>query len=177
MKKLPGFKTDFESTDKVLPLHQYLWSEISRQWNHIPLIFFFEICTEEPFASWILSNRGNIKDSILLILLKCIVAGFSNGNESFTVWLFSNYEPLNMQFHFLRYLNYSVFHETFVKKFLKKLSCFSWNFKTPFQDVVYYWNLGCLTLWYWNETRLHLKLLLGFSAETVRTCVNDIQVK
>ena len=23
MKKLPGFKLDFESTDKVLPLHQY----------------------------------------------------------------------------------------------------------------------------------------------------------
>ena len=139
------------------------------------LWFFFEICTEEPFASEILSNRGNIKDSILLILLKCIVAGFSN--ESFTVWLFSNYEPLNMQFRFLRYLTYSVFHETFVKKFMKKLSCFSWNFKTPFQDVVYYWKLGCLTLWYWNETRLHLKLLLGFSAEPVRTCVNDIQVK
>ena len=41
MKKLPGFKIDFESTDKVLPLHQYLWSEISRQWNNGPLIFFF----------------------------------------------------------------------------------------------------------------------------------------
>ena len=30
----------------------------------------------------------------------------------------------------------------------------------------------CLT-----ETRLHLKLLLGFSAEPIRTRVNDIQVK
>ena len=28
MKKLPGFKIDFESTDKVLRLHQYLWSKI-----------------------------------------------------------------------------------------------------------------------------------------------------
>ena len=27
MKKLPGFKTDFESTDKGLPLNQYLSSE------------------------------------------------------------------------------------------------------------------------------------------------------
>ena len=36
MKKLPGFKIDFESTDKVLPLHQYVWSEISRQWNNSP---------------------------------------------------------------------------------------------------------------------------------------------
>ena len=51
MKKLSGFKIDFESTDKVLPLHQYLWSEISQQWNNDPLNFFFQICTEEPFAS------------------------------------------------------------------------------------------------------------------------------
>ena len=32
----------------------------------------------------------------------------------------------------------SVFHKTFVKKFMKKLSFFSLNFKNPFQDVVYY---------------------------------------
>ena len=31
MKKLPGFKIDFESTDKVLPRQQYLRSEIFRQ--------------------------------------------------------------------------------------------------------------------------------------------------
>ena len=42
-KKLPGFKIDFESTDKVLPLHQYLWSEISRQWNNGPLNFFWNL--------------------------------------------------------------------------------------------------------------------------------------
>ena len=41
MKNLPGFKIDFESTDKALLLHQYLWSEISREWNNSPLIFFF----------------------------------------------------------------------------------------------------------------------------------------
>ena len=40
-KKLPGFKIDFESPDKVLPLHQYIWSEISRQWNNSPYFFFF----------------------------------------------------------------------------------------------------------------------------------------
>ena len=40
MKKLPGFKTDFESSDKVLLLHQYIWSEISRQWNNSPSNFF-----------------------------------------------------------------------------------------------------------------------------------------
>ena len=43
MKRLPGFKIDFESTDKVLPLHQYLWSEISRQWNNGPLNFFWNL--------------------------------------------------------------------------------------------------------------------------------------
>ena len=55
MKKLPVYKIDFESTDKVLPLQQYIWSEISRQWNNSPLIFFFFffflISTEERFAS------------------------------------------------------------------------------------------------------------------------------
>ena len=97
-----------------------------------------------------MSNEGNIKASILLILLKCIVVGYSNGNESFTGRLFSNYGPLNMLFHFFRYLIYSVFHKAFVKKFMKKLSFFSSNFKNPFQDIVYCRKLGCLTLWYWN---------------------------
>ena len=87
-----------------------------------------------------MSNRRNIIGSILLILLKCIVVGYSNGNESFPGRLFSNYGPLNMLLHFLRYLIYSVFHE--------KLSLFSSNFKNQFQDVVYYRPLGCLTLWY-----------------------------
>ena len=45
--KSPGFKIYFESTDKVLPLYQYLWSEIFRQWNNGPLNFF-QICMEEP---------------------------------------------------------------------------------------------------------------------------------
>ena len=114
------------------PLHQYLWSEISRQWNNGRFNFFFEICMEERFASYILSNKGNIKASILLKLLKCIVVGYSNGNEIFTGKLFSNYGPLNMLLHFFRYLIYSVFHETFVKKFMKKLFFFSSNFKNPF---------------------------------------------
>ena len=42
MKKLPGFIIDFESTDNVLLLQQYLWSEISRQWNNGPLKFFLK---------------------------------------------------------------------------------------------------------------------------------------
>ena len=41
-KKPPGFKIDFESTDKVLSLHQYLWSEIPWQWNNGNLIFFLK---------------------------------------------------------------------------------------------------------------------------------------
>ena len=44
------------------------------------LWIFFEICTEERFASYILSDEWNIKVSILLILLKCIAVGYSNGN-------------------------------------------------------------------------------------------------
>ena len=102
-------------------------------------------------------NEGNIKASILLILLKCIFVGYSNGNESFTGRLFSNYGPLNMLFHFFRYLIYSVFHKTFVKKFMKKLSFFSSNFKSPFQDVVCYRKLACLTLWYWNGAPLNIR--------------------
>ena len=121
---------------------KFLDNDTKAVWN------FFEICTEEPFASSILSNEWNIKDSILMILLTCIVMGYSNGNESFTGRLFSNYEPLNMLFHFFRYLIYSVFHDTFVKRFIKKLSFLSSNFKNQFQDVVYYRKLGCLTLWY-----------------------------
>ena len=52
-KKNPGFRIDFGNTDKILPLHQYLWSKISRGWISDPLIFliFFKICTEECFAS------------------------------------------------------------------------------------------------------------------------------
>ena len=147
-KRPPGFKIDFEGTDKVLRIHQDLWSEISRQWNNGPLTFF-EICTKEPFPSQILSKEGNIKSSVLLILLKCIVGGYSNGNESFTGRLFSNYEPFNMLFHFFRYLIYSVFHE--------KLSFFSSYFKNPFQDVVYYRKLICLTLLYWNDGPLNIR--------------------
>ena len=99
MKKLPGFKIYFESTYKILPLYQYFCSKISRKWNNGPLTFF-EICTEQSFASQILSNEGNIKASILLILVKCTVVGYSNGNESFTSRLLSNYGPLNMLLHF-----------------------------------------------------------------------------
>ena len=38
-KKSPGFNIDFGSTDKVLPLHQYLWSEISRQLTALWIFF------------------------------------------------------------------------------------------------------------------------------------------
>ena len=85
------------------------------------------------------------------------LVGCSNGNESFTGRLFSNYGPLNMLFHFFRYLIYSVFHKTFAKKFMKKLSFFSSNSKNLFQDVVYYRKLGFLTLWYWNGGPLNIR--------------------
>ena len=71
-------------------------------------------------------------------------SGYSNGNENFTDRLLSNYGPLNMLFHF-RHLIYCVFHEAFVKKFMRKLSLFNSTFKNPFEDVVYYRKLGCLS--------------------------------
>ena len=76
-----------------------------------------------------MSNEGNIKTSILLILLKSIVVGCSNGNESFTGRLFSNYGLLNKLFHFSQYLIHSVFHDTFVKRFIKKPSFLSPKFQ------------------------------------------------
>ena len=63
---------------------------------------------------------------------------------------------------FFRYLTYSVFHETFVKKVMKKLLFFSSNFKNPFHDVVYYRKLGCLTLWYWNGAPLNVQKVEKF---------------
>ena len=62
-----------------------------------------------------------------------------------------------MLLDFLRYLFYSVFHETLVKNFMKKLAFFSSNFKNPFQDVAYYRKLRCLTLWYWNGGPLNIR--------------------
>ena len=158
IKIFPGFKIDFESTDKVLLLCHYLWSEISQQWNNNPFkIFFSWNLHGRAFCFLILSNERNIKTSILLMLLKCIVVSYLNRNGRFTGRLFSNYGLLNMLFHFFRYLIYSVFHDTFVKRFIKKLSFLSSNFKNQFQDVVYYRKLGCLTLWYWNGGPLNIR--------------------
>ena len=72
--------------------------------------------------------------------------GYSNGSGRFTGRLFSNYGSLIMLFHFFLLLIYSVFHETFVKKLMKKLTFFSSNFKNPFQGVEYYRKLRCFTL-------------------------------
>ena len=112
--------------------------------NQRPFEFFLKFARKSLLLLKFCQIREILK-TVLLILLKCIAEGYSNGNESFTGGLFSNYESLNRLFHFFRYLVYSVFHETFVKKFMKKLSFFSSNFKNPFQDVVYYRKFGCLT--------------------------------
>ena len=77
--------------------------------NETTALWIFLTCTEEPFASYILSNEGNIKSSILLMLLKCIFVGHSNGNESFTGRLFKlRAVEYAMLFHFYRYLIYSL---------------------------------------------------------------------
>ena len=126
-KKRPGFKIDFESTDKVLPLQQYLWSEISWQWNYGPLIFKKNLHGRAfcflHFVKW-----GKYWSLNLLIFLKCIVVSYSDGNESFTGRLFSDYGPFySIFFRYFIYIIYNAFHETFVKKFVK-LSSFSSNF-------------------------------------------------
>ena len=150
MKKLPDFKIDLESTDKVSPLYQHFWSEISWQWNSSPLNFFLNLHGRAfCFLNFVIL--------VLLIFLKCIVVGYSNRNQSFTCRLFSNYGPWNMLFHIFRYLIYSVFHEDFVKSFMKKLPFFNSNFKNPFQNAVYYRKLECLTLWYWNGGPLNIR--------------------
>ena len=64
-------------------------------------------------------NEGNIKASILPIILKFIAVDYSNVSESFV-----NYGPFNTLFHFFRCLIDGIFHKTFVKKFMKKLSFF-----------------------------------------------------
>ena len=119
-------------------------------------IFFWNLL-RRAFYFLNLSNERNIKISILLILLKCIVVGYSNGNESFTGGLFSNYGLLNKLFHFFQYLIYSVFHDTFVKWLKNKLSFLSSNLKSQFKDVVHCRKLGCLPLWYWNGDPLNIK--------------------
>ena len=156
MKTFLVFKIYFESTYKVLRLHQYLLSEISWEWSNSPLNFFWNL-HGRAFSFYILSNGANVKASILVVVLKCIVVGYSNGNESFIGRLFSNYGSLNMLFHFFWYLIYSVFHKTFIEKFLKKLSFFISNLKNPFQDVAYYRKLRCVTSWYQNYGPLNVK--------------------
>ena len=60
MKKLAGFKTDFEVTDKILPLHQYLWSEIldnetTALWN-----FFLKFARKREMKEILKLWKGNI---------------------------------------------------------------------------------------------------------------------
>ena len=129
--KIPCFKRNFESTDKVLPLHQYLWFEISGQWNNGSLNFF------ENFHGRALCFLNFVKwASILLILLKCIAVGCSYGNESFTGWLFSDYRPLNMLLHFFDII-YIVFFTRILSKSLWKAILFQLEIQNAFQDVVY----------------------------------------
>ena len=65
MKRLPGFKIDFESAAKVLPLHQYLWSEISLQWNNSPSNFFFKFARKSVFLFKFCQMREILKPQFL----------------------------------------------------------------------------------------------------------------
>ena len=106
-----------------------------------PFEYFLKFAWRSVFLLKFCQIREILNFQFLLIVLKCIVVGYSNG-KNFTGRLFSNYELLNMLFHFFWYLIYSVFHEAFVKKFMQKLSFFNSNFKNQFQDVVHYRKLG-----------------------------------
>ena len=128
-KKPPGFKIDFRSTDKFYHFTNIydlkFFNNETTLWNDS--LNFFEICREEPFAYKILSNEGNIKASILLILLKCIVVGYSDENESFTGRLFSIYGPLNTLLYF--------FDISFIVFFTRLLSKRLWR-DYPFSDQI-----------------------------------------
>ena len=89
MEKLPGFKIDFESSDKVLPLHQHLWSEIFRHWSNSPLKPFWHLDGRAFLLLKFCKMREILKAQFLLILLKYIVVGYSNRNGSLTGGLFS----------------------------------------------------------------------------------------
>ena len=84
MKKLPGFEIYFESTYNVLPLHQYLRSEISRQRNNGLLNYFFKFTEKSVSLLKFCQMREILKPPFYWLLLKCIAVSYSNGNENFT---------------------------------------------------------------------------------------------
>ena len=104
---------------------KFLDNETTALW--LFFFFFFEICTEEHFASQILSNEGNVNASILLILLKCIVLGCSDGNESFIGKLFQVTG---------RWICYSIFFDiSFIVFFTRLLSKSFWK-NCPFSAQI-----------------------------------------
>ena len=107
---------------------------------------FFEICTEMNIVSLFFLNEGNIATSLLMIHLKCAVVHYTNLNSSSTNELFLNCGPLNMSFHFFRFLVYVYLNEVFVKTFMRKLSFFNASFQTSFKEVAHYRILGCQIL-------------------------------
>ena len=141
MKKLPGFKIDFESTDKVLPLHQYIWAEISRQWNNSPENFFLKFARKSLLLLKFCQMRETSKPQFSLyfqnVLLQVILMEIK----------VSQVGCLQVTG---RWICCSIFFDisfiVFFTRLFSKLSFFSWNFKNPFQDVVYYRKLRCITL-------------------------------
>ena len=104
MEKVPGFKTDFEVLIKFYCFTNIY--DLKFLDNETTVLWFFFIWNFHGSAFCFLNFViwGNIKTSILLIILKCIVVGYSNGNKSFTGRLFSNYGLLNMLFHFFLFI-------------------------------------------------------------------------
>ena len=102
-----------------------------------------------------MSNEGNIKTWLLLILLKVLLWVILMKMKVSQVGC-SQITGCWICYSIFRYLIYSVFYETFVKRFMEKLSFYSSNFENQFQDEVYYRKLGCLTLRYWNGSPLNI---------------------
>ena len=100
-----------------------------------------------------MSNEGNIKDSMLLILLKSIVAG-SNGNERPEVSCFQITS---------RWICYSIFFDISLMFFTRLSSKSLWRnypFSAQISKVHFKLQhitekLRCLTFWYWNGGSLN----------------------
>ena len=71
-------------------------------------IFVLKFARKSLLLSKFCQMKEILKPKFCWHKMNCCVC--SNGNESFTGRLLSNYGPLNMLFHYYWYLIYSVFH-------------------------------------------------------------------
>ena len=131
---------DFEGSQVVLLRHNFFYLRIFD--NEAAIILkFFEVCMEMHFVSLFFLKERNIATSLLMIHLKCSIVHYANQAPQTS----RSYWPLNMLFHFFRFLIYVYFNEAFVEKifkitiiFLIKISKihFKMQYITEYQDVI-----------------------------------------